>query len=135
MRKDFDKFLAELPTKYFHQGGRRVDGREGLEPGPLTFAWETGGSDGGNCWGGTSREYTETNREPAQFRANLDAILMRFAPRMPYQEYRDLEAAIERGSFTNHEYYRNRQDFDFVHLDADMLWGFVKSAIARGSAT
>ena len=86
--------------------------------------WETGGCDGGNCWGDEAQPYYLNDPEP-EF-ADLDKILNELCPKLPFSEYKSLLVdCVERDSRTSDGYYGNYTDYSIKRLDLDKLYNLL----------
>jgi len=72
--------------------------------------WETGGRDGGNCWGDSAKSYTCDDQEPEP--AAIDELLELVCPAITYLEYRKVFVGLwELYSYQDYEYYGNYTDY------------------------
>lgn len=87
--------------------------------------WETGGSRGGDCWGGESREYISGTVAPASFDA-LDTILEHIRPDITLLQYKKLCKDVMRtGSETHYEYYGNYKCYDYRLVLLETLYKYL----------
>lgn len=127
-RAEFDAFLHTLPSEgyylesdYFNYKGK------GHIDSPLSFSWETGGAEGGNCWGDHACWYSndDDNGARERFDNNLDAVLAKFLPKITYLEVNELKRLITSNSYTNTGYYGNYSNHSTVTLSEDDLFNFI----------
>lgn len=94
---------------------RDFDSDGGVEFLGLRHEVEIGGSSGGDCWGGTARDYS--TGASAEFpKAALDAIVKALAPGLGWQAY---AALLDRRKISRRsvgEYYGNGTDYEAASL-------------------
>lgn len=94
---------------------------------PMSIEWTTGGSSGGNCWGDTSREFTDDSGPP-EF-DSLTNILQELCPTITLVEFRMIEndqKVFKHRSWTDYEYYGNHYDHESYTIDEDALWLYAE---------
>lgn len=96
---------------------------------PTAFytASETGGADGGNCWGKSAREYTSSKPDADRF-DSLDDFIEEYFPKIPFMAYRKLTRMMESIEHTVREYYGNRTDYAVRILPFEALWTVLEEA-------
>ena len=83
--------------------------------------WETGGSSGGDCWGGDSREYYEHNTV-TDF-VVLELICEKLAPEIPFMAFNKIRRDnIIDGSYSDCQYYGNRTDYAIKLVKLEQLY-------------
>jgi hypothetical protein len=94
---------------------------------PMSIEWTTGGSSGGDCWGGTAREFTDDSGPP-EF-DSLSNILQELCPTITLAEFRMIEKdknVFKHRLWTDYEYYGNRYDRESYTIDEDALWLYAE---------
>lgn len=87
---------------------------------------ETGGEDGGNCWGGRPERYSRPDALLEPFAA-LDKVLLELCPNLTYAEYVAMKknGIIKEIEFTEEEYYGNSKDLLYRSVRLRDLYGFL----------
>ena len=89
---------------------------------PLTgfyAIWETGGRDGGNCWGGEAQSYV-SDQKPQTLEA-LDEFLEKHFPNITFLQYKRLLRKTTEFEYTKSEYYGNHINYAGLFLSFDDL--------------
>jgi hypothetical protein len=82
--------------------------------------YKTGGTEGGDCWGGKSKSFTE---EPPKDRMKvLDLVLEVLCPNLSFLKFSELERLIENNTETQREYYGNSTDYMIEYLPLSELY-------------
>jgi hypothetical protein len=104
--EEFDNHVrAVFSTSSTWQGKEQIHWFYGS---PLYYQveWVTGGLTGGNCWGDNADQSVSSDPEPEL--ELLDQFLEVICPALTLRQYRELTAAVvNRGSYTDYEYYGN----------------------------
>lgn len=91
----------------------------------LFVQWETGGFEGGNCWGDEAQEY-DLNVKEKDLDA-LDIILEHFYPAMTFLAYKKLVIQLEKhNNYENWEYYGNGSRGFNKSIDIEELYDYLK---------
>jgi len=104
---------------------------EDFAPTAFYFVDETGGSEGGNCWGGEARHYTKAPSEADKFEA-LDLFLEEYFPAIPFLAYRKLMRQMHKEEFRDSDPYSNSTNYDVRSLSFDVLWEVLEAANLTG---
>lgn len=99
-----------------HRGGHNLS-----KKGTLWWGYETGGADGGNCWGGEPREYT-TDEKPKKDFPPLKSFLKETVPEITFLEYDELKEIIKTDHVSEREYYGNHTDYYVEYIEPDKLY-------------
>lgn len=94
-----------------------------IEDGFIIQRHFTGGAEGGNCWGGEARRFSNST-SPQPFMP-LDAILKAVSPDISYLKYRDIESLIVESEECDHEYYGNYREYLIFKLDIKQLYNMM----------
>jgi len=95
--------------------------------GVVVVKWETGGSSGGNCWGGESNIYSTGVDEPDQTKGFMPDLFLEVAPNIPFLHYTKIANMWSDITFsTEHEYYGNYVDYNLMTLDVGKVWDYLK---------
>lgn len=128
-RAEFDSFLHTLPSEYYYVESDYFNYKgKGEVDSPLSFSWETGGAEGGNCWGDQAYWYSNGDDDGGareKFDKNLDAVLAKFLPKITYLEANELRRLITTDSYTNTGYYGNYSNHSTITLNEDALYNFI----------
>jgi len=91
----------------------------------ITKKIEIGGMEGGNCWGNEPELYT-VNLDPDDLEfTEIDNILENVSPKISFLEYKKLQKLIEKGEYTEREYYGNYIDYLVLELNVDKFYNFL----------
>lgn len=96
---------------------------------PLTgfyCMWETGGMQGGNCWGSEAKAYVVEGREPEV--GTLDAFLLEHFPSMSFIAYKTLLSKREHFTHFQYEYYGNGTYYAGHRIDFETVWDALRMA-------
>jgi hypothetical protein len=94
-------------------------------------SWETGGADGGNCWGGDASHYTVSERPSIESKISewLDSLLVDHFPLLTFQQYKALTAELathtKSRSFSVTEYYGNYTSYDGYIIPVGDVWDIL----------
>jgi hypothetical protein len=97
-----------------------------IPPSIFSEQYRTGGASGGNCWGDDAHEVYFGEDKP-DFEA-LDSVLMQFCPNISHLQYKRLckLAEIKLHTWTNYEYYGNRDDYAVEYIEVENLFKALK---------
>lgn len=113
-----------------HQLGcasHEIPNLEDFTPTAFYTAYESGGAEGGNYWGASSREFTNSKPDADRFDV-LDDFLEEYFPKISFMTYRRLTRSMESSRHTVSEYYGNRTDYALRVLPFEALWAVLEEA-------
>ena len=87
--------------------------------------WETGGAQGGNCWGDEAHYYSVNDGEKEL--TDLYEILKEVCPHISFLQFMDLKKLIYYTDRTESEYYGNYTDYKRANINVDDLWNYLIS--------
>jgi len=119
-RQEFQDIVHEVAGENVQGWGKKAQKSPRTQ---LEVEWRTGGMWGGNCWGDQPSYSAESDPEP-NF-DELDTILEKVCPDIPYLQYKKLDAFIKRDSYTQNEYYGNCTHYAVKRLAVEDLWNFL----------
>jgi len=91
----------------------------------LRVEWDTGGYNGGSCWGGVAEGYS-SGKPAAEFK-EFDQILEHFVPTLSFLQYKNLyNTVISYGSYTVSEYYGNSTNYSYKEIELKKLYEYMK---------
>ena len=99
-----------------HRSSDKLD-----KKGTLWWGYETGGADGGNCWGGEARYYT-VDEKPIKDFPPLKEFLKNMVPDITFLDYDELREIIKSDDIREREYYGNHTDYYVEYIEPDKLY-------------
>lgn len=94
--------------------------------GGVVFRARTGGYDGGSCWGGEARPFTDEEGARARFTV-LEDFAERFIPDITLRVFRRMARIVEEGDVTTNEYYGNSTSYKVSFLPISALASFIEN--------
>jgi hypothetical protein len=99
-----------------HRSNNKLD-----KKGTLWWGYETGGADGGNCWGGEPQHYSVDEKPKKDF-PPLKEFLKDMVPDITFLDYDELREIIKSDDFREREYYGNHTDYYIEYIEPDKLY-------------
>lgn len=81
--------------------------------------YNTGGENGGSCWGAEPKAYTADPPEPW---IAIDHVLEVIKPDCTFLQFRKIEQAVNRLSDSNWEYYGNYDNFNIEYIEMSKVY-------------
>lgn len=114
----------------FHEFIERVKellGADRIVSNKIFVEWETGGMDGGNCWGGEAEPYYVNDPEPA-FK-DLELVLEVFSRKIPTAKYYEVVGSCIKREYRTSEsdYYGNETNYESKTVNLNELFVSLNS--------
>ena len=99
---------------------RNTYSKDSIVDGCISHKYETGGAEGGNCWGSEATSYT-TNDSNRDFVA-LEDLILEVAPKIGFLQFKRLYRLVKSHEHTEYEYYGNYTNYTTLYIRLDELW-------------
>lgn len=124
-RDQFQEIVHSVSgEEYYREKGSIWNGKYGPRK-VICVEWETGGAQGGNCWGDDAHYYSVSDNEKEL--SELYEILKLVCPNMTFLQFMDLKKLIYYTTRTESEYYGNYTDYKRSNINVEDLWQYLVS--------